>query len=264
MSTDRETSIRRGVDVLLALGSEEAIARGGLGVTRMSEVLGREKSQVSRTLKTLAEYGLVDRDAHTLAYRLGWRIYALAQLAGERRLLDEARPLLARLVDSLEERAYVTVLQGDEILTVLSESPLHVLQAVAWVGRSSPAYCTSAGRALLLDHSRDDVVRLFAGVEFRPLAANTPRDVDELLERIEEARTAGYAIADEEFEPGLIAVAAPVRGVDGRILAALNISGPKFRCDGRVDEAAAELAAAAAALSSALGAPDTVGAGKSD
>lgn len=264
MSTDRETSIRRGVDVLLALGSEEAIARGGLGVTRMSELLGREKSQVSRTLKTLAEYGLVDRDAHTLAYRLGWRVYALAQLAGERRLLDEARPLLTRLVDDLGECAYVTVLQGGEILTVLSESPLHVLQAVAWVGRSSPAYCTSAGRALLLDHSRDDVVRLFADLEFRPLAPNTPRGIDELLERIAEARSDGYAIADEEFEPGLIAVAAPVRDLDGRIVSALNMSGPKFRFDGRVQEAATELAAAAAALSSALGAPEPIVAGEPD
>ena len=83
--------MRRGLEVLLSLGSDAAIAHGGLGVTRIAEMLGREKSQVSRTLKTLAEYGLVDRDPDTLAYRLGWRIYALASLAGEPRLLDEAR-----------------------------------------------------------------------------------------------------------------------------------------------------------------------------
>ena len=93
---DRETSIRRSLEVLLSLGSEPAIESGGLGVTRIADLLGREKSQVSRTLKTLATFGLVDRDPDTLAYRLGWRIYALASLAGDRRLLDLARPILKR------------------------------------------------------------------------------------------------------------------------------------------------------------------------
>ena len=132
---DRETSTRRSLEVLLSLGSDAAIARGGLGVTRIAEMLGREKSQVSRTLKTLADFGLVDRDPDTLAYRLGWRIYALASLAGERRLLDDARPVLRRLVDEFEERAFLSVLQGADTLTILSESPAYAVQAVGWVGR---------------------------------------------------------------------------------------------------------------------------------
>src|ERR1700731_4422926 len=88
---ERETSIRRGVEVLLSLANEETVAAGGLGVTRIAELLGREKSQVSRSLKALSEYGLVERNADS-SYRLGWRLYALAQLAGERRLLEAAAP----------------------------------------------------------------------------------------------------------------------------------------------------------------------------
>src|ERR1700760_1959572 len=93
---ERETSIRRGVEVLLSLATDEALAGSGLGVTRISELLGREKSQVSRALKALSEYGLVERDKDA-GYRLGWRLYALAQLAGERRLLETATPLMRRL-----------------------------------------------------------------------------------------------------------------------------------------------------------------------
>jgi DNA-binding IclR family transcriptional regulator len=249
---DRETSIRRSLEVLLSLGSESAIENGGLGVTRIADLLGREKSQVSRTLKTLASFGLVDRDADSLAYRLGWRIYALASLAGDRRLLDLARPLLKQLVGVFEERAFLSILQGSGTLTLLSESAPTSLQASGWVGRETPAYCTSVGQVLLLDEDTAGLERLFRGVSFEPLGPGTPRSLSEFTDRIALARTRGYAIADEEMEPGLVAAAAPVRDPSGRIVAALNVSGPKFRLGGRLDEAGAALVLAAADLSDAL------------
>ena len=240
--------------MLLALGSEQAIDHGGLGVTRIAETLGREKSQVSRTLKILAHYGLVDRDPDSLAYRLGWRIFALANLAGERRLLDEARPLLAHLVSQLSERAHLSVLEGAETLTILSESPPQSLQAVGWVGRGVPAYATSVGKALLMDHSRAELELVFEGIPFERLGPNTARTIADLERRIGEAREHGFATSDEEMEPGLVAAAAPVRDAHGRIVAALNVSGPKFRMADRLDEAGAELVAAAERLSASLGA----------
>ena len=250
----RETSIRRGVETLLALAGEEGRAAGGLGVTRIAELLGREKSQISRTLKVLAEYGLVERNRDSLTYRLGWRIFALAELAGEPRILQEAEPALQALVASLEERVHLSVLQGAEVLTLMSESPSRTLQAAGWVGRVTPAYCTSAGRALLLDHSRDDLERLFGGMELQPFTARTVRDVAELADRIEAARATGWAIADEESEDGLIAAAAPVRDARG-IVAALNVSAPKFRFQDRIERAAAEIKRAADELSGVLGGP---------
>lgn len=253
---NRDTSLRRGLDILLVLGSDEAIAHGGLGVTRIAELLDREKSQVSRTLKTLAEFGLVERDPDSRAYWLGWQVFALAHLAGEQRLLDRARPLLIGLVETLSERAHLTVLQGAETLTILSESPRHAVQAVGWVGRLVPAYCSSAGRALMLDHTRDELERLFANVQFERLAPNTVRNVAQLARRIDEARDLGYVVADEEFEAGLVSVAAPVRNPQGRIVAALNVSGPRFRFVHKVEEAGARLQAATRELSASLGPPE--------
>src|SRR6266567_2699452 len=98
--SERETSIRRGVEVLLSLANEEIVAAGGLGVTRIAELLGREKSQVSRALKALSEYGLVERNKDS-TYRLGWRLYAMAQVAGEPRLLEAAAPAMRRIALSL-------------------------------------------------------------------------------------------------------------------------------------------------------------------
>jgi IclR family KDG regulon transcriptional repressor len=251
---ERETSIRRGVEVLLSLAGEEALAAGGLGVTQISELLGREKSQVSRALKALNEYGLVERSADS-SYRLGWRLYALAQLAGERRLLDAAAPRLRELAASLGERVHLSVLQGPSVLTVLSESPGRAVEAVGWTGRVTPAYCTSAGRALLLDASAEDIRRRLANVDLVALGPNTVRSLDDLTARVDSARADGYVVADGEFEPELIAVAVPIRAADGAIVASINVSAPRFRFLDRVDQAAQQLLAVSGDLSEALGLP---------
>lgn len=254
MATDRETSIRRGIEVLLSLGSDEAVKQGGMGVTRISEMLGREKSQVSRALKALAEYGLVERNRDALTYRLGWRVYALAQLAGEPRILEEAAPRLRRLAAETQERAHFSVLQGSDVLTLLSESPGRAVEAVGWVGRVTPAYCTSAGQALLFDHDRDALDLLLGAVEMPRRAQRTPTDVAMLHDRIQAARPRGVVLSVDEFESGLVAAAAPVRDVGGTIAGALNVSAPAFRVEGHEDELCGAVIAAAADLTAALAA----------
>ena len=256
-SGERETSIRRGVEVLLSLATDEALAGSGLGVTRISELLGREKSQVSRALKALSEYGLVERDKDA-GYRLGWRLYALAQLAGERRLLEAATPMMRRLAHSLGERVHLSVLQGAETLTVLSESPGRSVQTTGWAGRVTPAYCTSAGRALLLDWDDDEIIAVFGKVDFVSLAPKTVRTPRKLAAAVAAAREDGYVVVDGEFEPDLIGVAVPVRDARGAIIASLNASAPRYRFVDRVPEASRELAAVSANLSRELGDPEAL------
>lgn len=255
--SERETSIRRGVEVLLSLATEEALAGSGLGVTRISELLGREKSQVSRALKALSEYGLVERDKDA-GYRLGWRLYALAQLAGERRLLEAAGPMMRRLAHSLGERVHLSVLQGAETLTVLSESPGRSVETTGWAGRVTPAYCTSAGRALLLDWDTDELVAVFGQVDFISRTPKTVRTPRKLAAAVAAAREDGFVVVDGEFEPDLIGVAVPVRDARGAIIASLNASAPRYRFVDRVSEAAGELAAVSANLSRELGDPEAV------
>jgi IclR family KDG regulon transcriptional repressor len=250
----RETNLRRELAILTVLGGEEAVEDGGLGVVRIADLIGREKSQVSRTLKVLAESGFVDRDTTTLQYRLGWRFFALAARAGDQRLLNAAPALLERLVENVGETAHMSVLQGVEVLTVLSESPPHAVKADGWAGRTVPIYCTSSGRALLFDHDHEALSSLLSGVEFRELRPGTVRNIEELEESIALARERGYALVDEEFEFGLVGTAAPVRDFKGRLVAALNVSAPKFRLGGgRLEAAGREVKRAADELSALLG-----------
>jgi IclR family transcriptional regulator, KDG regulon repressor len=232
--------LARGLEVLAALGEPQA-ARDGLGVVRLAALVGGDKSQLSRTLSTLADLGFVERDPESMAYRLGWRIFALAAQAAESRLLTAGPMVLRGLVAALNESAHLSVRQGVHILTLLSEPSSLTLHAPGRVGALTPLATTSSGRVLVSDLAEDELAALGLG------AAS---------EAIARARVDGYAIVREEFEVGLVAAAAPIRDAGGHIVAALNVSAPGFRFHDRLEEAAQRLVEAADALSSLLrGAP---------
>ncbi|HEX6445991.1 MAG TPA: IclR family transcriptional regulator [Streptosporangiales bacterium] len=249
---ERSTSLTRAIDILTALGSPDVTSGGGVGVVEISRIVGREKSQVSRTLKSLTEAGFVLRDPDTRRYRLGWRLFTLAANASDQRLIALAPHVLRRLVARVREGVHLSVLEGGEVVTLMSESAGRAIQAVPWVGRGTPLYCTSAGRALLFDHTDDEVRALLDGVELTGAGPKAPRDVDDVLTRLHEARALGYAGIDEEFEVGHTAVAAPVRDFGGRIVAALNISIPKYRLGRSLRPAGREVSNAADSLTRAL------------
>lgn len=249
------SSLGKGLALLTLLGSDEALADGGLSVVRLAALSGRDKSQVSRVLRVLAECGFVERDPDTLRFSLSWELFALAARAGDQRLLAVAPPLLGELVAKLGETAHLSVRSGAEVLTLLSEQPPHAIRAVGWTGRRVPAHCTASGRALLFDHDERALELLLGDAPLHKLGPRAPGSLGELHERIVASRVRGWAAVDEEFEPGLVAVAAPVRGSRGRIVAAVNVSAPSFRFASRLDAAGPAVKDAADRLSARLGAP---------
>ena len=255
MVVDVATSLRRGILLLDALATDEAIAAGGLGVAQLARLIEDDKSQISRTLKALHGHGLVERDPDTRAYRLGAALFTLAERASRSQIISLGERVLKDLVETVGERVHLTMLQAPDVLTVLSESPPHAIQAAGWIGRTHPAYCSSTGQALLLDADLEELRHIFARVKFVQHAPRTARSVDEFHARIKTARTRGYAVVRDEFEVGHLAVAAPVRDYRGRIRAALNVSGPKFRLAPRVAELGAAVVAAAEGIARELGGP---------
>jgi DNA-binding IclR family transcriptional regulator len=247
-------AVRRAVALLLTLGGDEALETGGLGVKRLSELTGNEISRVSRTLEVLSAAGLVDRDPASRAYRLGWRFFALAARAGQPQLRNAAAGFVRLLTDEFGESAYLSVLDGREVLTIIEESPTHTLQAAGWLGRSHPyPYCTSAGRVLLFGHREEELTALLGDLEFRPPGPNGPTSFADFAARLARERRQGWVYVDEEFEPGLVGIAAPVFGFDGSVIAALNLSAPKFRAGKALAAAGPRLVEVATELSSLLG-----------
>ncbi|MFO7278867.1 MAG: IclR family transcriptional regulator [Thermoanaerobacterales bacterium] len=251
----RAGGLARDLDLLRALATVPP-DQGGLGVMRLAEIVGRDKSQVSRAMRALEAVGLVERDVRTLEYRLGTEVFALAAKAGPNRLLRTAPPHMQALAQQLDETVHLCVLAGTGVLTVASvPAPSHSFRATGWEGRVVPAHCTSAGRVLLMDAELPFIEQRFAGGDFSGGPGNRTTDPASLWSEICAARRRGYALVDEDFEPGLIGASAPVRDHHGRIVAAVNVSASKERSHARLRAMGEATALAARRLSEALGMP---------
>ncbi len=250
-----ESAAERVAALLLAFGSGPGVDHG---VSDLARAIGRERSQVSRMLKSLERGGLVEQDPETRRYRLGWAVLVLAATAGDEALLRAARPVLRKIVARTGEVALLSVQRANRSFTVLREESTQSLRAGGWVGRSSPMHCTASGRALMFDSDDDLVDALTRDDLSTPISGlAAPSTLDELLDRLRAERDRGYALASEEVEIGLTSVGVPVRDHAGTLIAVINISGPTSRLITRIDEISRRLQAAAAAIETALARPFT-------
>ncbi len=192
VAADRETSTRRSHrGPALARLRRGDRAAAGCGVTRIGEMLGREKSQVSRALKTLAEFGLVERNPDALSLPARLAHLRARQLAGERRLLDDARPRLRR-ARRADAGARVPLRPAGRRRADAALRVVRPRRRGRRLGRARDAGLLHLGRpgAAPRPRPRGARARCFADVELPRLAPNTPTDLDALAARIEDGARA--------------------------------------------------------------------------
>lgn len=207
-------------------------------------------STVSRQVGTLAASGLVERVESTGRYRLGIRIIHLANAVLARLDVREvARPHLTALVSATGETATLSVPGDEDAITVDFVPGSHQIQPVSRLGRPSIAHATSAGKVMLAFSGRE----LPEG-PFRSYTPRTITDEHELAREIETVRERGWALAAGEREPGLTAIAAPIRSARGELEAIVALQGPSSRFgDAEVETAVPLLLEHATAISRELG-----------
>lgn len=218
------TGLVRDLEILDALATS---GPQGVGVTRIATMLGREKTQVSRALTTLASVGMVERDAETLAYRLGWKLHTLAARTFESRLATAAEATLRKLTISLDAASHLFVLRGGFAMAIQSQACDTTPHAWQWLDRPLPAPATSPGRVLISEWDEESVRLRFSdsvlGAYDEPHQLRTS---DALVEELRSVRKQGYAMLSQEFELGWVGCAAPIRDHHNRIVAAINVEGP--------------------------------------
>ena len=218
-------ALRRGLDILDMFSAERRV----VGITDMARELNIHKSSASRLAATLASSGyLVATSAGN--YSLGPRIAALGALGASRQDLTAViTPSLERLVERTGETGHLAVLDGTVAKTVQVVDGWHTVRMHSWVGKLSPAHCSSMGKALLAGLPVDDLTSRYPDPNLPARTARTITSLDELRRELERIRRSGYCVDQEELEDGLCCVAAPVFSPSGTVDASISISGPAQR-----------------------------------
>ncbi len=217
------TAIDRGADLLVrVLESAEPMA-----VTELASAAGLPKSTASRLLSALERRGLVEQDGERGRLRPGPAILRVAERGMlERNLVEMARPALSALSELSGETINLGVPGAGGVEHLLQADGRHFLGAGQWVGRTVDFHCSANGKVFLA------FGRALAPAGASALTAYAPATITDpavLRLEIERVRQDGFATAIDELEVGLAALAVPVRGASGEVVAALSITGPTVR-----------------------------------
>jgi DNA-binding IclR family transcriptional regulator len=240
------TAVDRSADLLLrVLESEQPVA-----LTELASASGIPKSTASRLVSALERRGLIEQDGQRGRLRPGPAILRVAERGMlERNVVELARPTLDTLAQASGETINLAVPGRHGVEHVAQVDSRHFLGTGQWLGRSVDYHCTAVGKVFMAFGR--------AALATQPLAKHAPgtiTDPQRLRSELQAVRRSECATAVDELEPGLAAMAAPVHGARGDVIAALSITGPTLRMTpSRILELQPVLIEEAHALSRRLG-----------
>lgn len=215
-------SVGRAIDLIDVLAS----APEGLGVNELARRIEVNPSTASRLLATLEQGGLVRRDDRG-RFQLGLRLLALAdRLLTRLDVRELARPHLHALVELTGETVTLSVPTAGEAVTVDFVPGKSSIVSMARVGRPNALHATAIGKTMLAFGPEAEIPPASELTRFTERSIHKPA---ELKRVVEQTREAGWAEAVAEREDDLAALAAPVTGSDGQLVALVGLQGPLAR-----------------------------------
>ncbi|WP_230530930.1 IclR family transcriptional regulator domain-containing protein [Microvirga roseola] len=216
---DFVASLEKGLLVIEAFDA----SRPRLTLSDVAKLTGITRAAARRYLRTLTRLNYADFDGRYFSLsprilRLGYAYLSSTSLS------MRLQPFLERVSEETGESSSAAILDGDEIVYIARAATRRIMSIGLGVGSRLPAYCTSLGRAILANRPEAEIEAYLARVR---LEAKTPKTVTskaELRRLLEETRSRGYAIVNEELELGLRSIAVPLVQKNGQVTIALNIS----------------------------------------
>jgi IclR family transcriptional regulator, acetate operon repressor len=228
------TAVDRGADLLVrVLESEQPVA-----LTDLASAAGLPKSTASRLVSALERRGLIEQDGERGRLRPGPAILRVAERSMlERNIVELSRPALDALAQATGETINLAVPAPEGVEHIAQVDSRHFLGAGQWLGRSVDYEHSANGKVFVA----------FGRAPVGAAGATTSRELQAI-------QRDGFATSIDELEVGLSAMAAPVRGASGEVIAALSISGPSLRMpEARIEELQPILISEARTLSRRLG-----------
>lgn len=220
-------SLDRAVAILGAFDE----ARPRLSLSEIADALGLNTSTAHRLLQALKAHGLVTQPDGGKAYALGPTVLRLARLAtGSLDVQEIARPFMRRLRDAIGETVGLHVLRSDNLRVVVDQAESHqaLRRSYTELGEPIPLHQGAPGKVLLA-YLPEDQREAILDAPLDAANENTVTDADALRRELATVRGRGYALSYGERVGGIHTVAVPLRDHDGRVVAALSVTGPAMR-----------------------------------
>lgn len=197
--------------------------RARLTISEVAVRTGLTRAAVRRCLLTLVHLGYARQDERH--FSLSPKVMRLGQsYMHSARLPRAIQPQLQRIAMAMQEASSAGVLDGDDVIAVAAVTAGRVVSSTLQPGTRVPAYCTANGRVLTAWLPTAELDAWLARQDMPARTVHTLTDRQRLREELARVRAQGYALVDQELEPGLRTVAVPLRNRRGEIVAAMNVS----------------------------------------
>lgn len=200
-----------------------------LKLSEIAEQLGLNKSTVHGIINTLKFHGLVEQDEKTQKYRLGLYLISLGEtVINSIDVRSIGYPLIEEVCETLEETVHVAVLDCMDVVYIDKKECDNSIRISTRIGSRFPAYCTADGKVMIAYLDLKKQMRIIPD-DIPKYTKNTITDKMELINKLVEVKENGYAIDNEEYETGLVCVAAPILDHTGEVRYGISVTGSSQR-----------------------------------
>jgi IclR family transcriptional regulator, pca regulon regulatory protein len=217
-------SFAKGLSVIRAFGPQTRT----LTLSQVSAQTGLSRAAARRILLTLQTLQYVRPEGRNFSLTpkildLGYSYLSTTPL------WNVAEPIMEDVVNVLHESCSASVLDGTEIVYILRVPTKKIMTINLSIGSRLPAFCTSMGRVLLGELSDEALAAVLNKSKLKSYASRTETNPMRLKKIIREDHQQGWSLVDQELEEGLVSLSVPLRDRNGKVLAAMNVSGQAAR-----------------------------------
>lgn len=214
-------SVERALQIL-DLFNEQATE---LKITEISKQMGLSKSTLHSLLKTLQLHGYIDQNPENGKYRLGMKLVERGHfVVGTMDIRQKAKSWLTTLSQETGQTTHLGILDGNEGVYIEKIEGKQAAIAYSRIGRRLPVHATAIGKVLLAWLSEEECAAVLEGYVYQGFTSSTLTSRASLLAALQETRSNGYSMDNEENEPGVRCIAVPVWNHESRVIAALSLS----------------------------------------
>ncbi len=215
------------------LGIIETLADQGtpMNLGDLAEIVNLKPSTVHRLLNTLLVRGFVEQDEDS-RYKLSMKLFYIGNRSTySADVKSVAGPFMRELLDKYNETVNLAVLDRGQVVYIdqMESNNIVIVKMFARVGNRGPAHCTGSGKVLLAGLGAEERQRYLDTADLVKFTKDTITDAGMLAMELDRVDREGYALDLGERDEEVRCVATPIRNHEGKVVAALSVSGPSMR-----------------------------------